>query len=146
MDGGAFLLIVLTVLAALLLLAIAGLAFRWVRGQAGERCVVPCGIRSEPGRWTPGLLRYDHQSLDLAQGRGRGTHTVATWRRVDLDLGRARVLPQDEAGALRIPGAATAVDVQVGEARFELALGIEHYTALRSWTEAVPPGWNANVA
>lgn len=30
--------------------------------------------------------------------------------------------------------------------RFELALGLEHYTALRSWLESVPPGWNANVA
>nr|MBA2695183.1 DUF2550 family protein [Actinomycetota bacterium] len=22
----------------------------------------------------------------------------------------------------------------------------EHYTALRSWLEAAPPGWNSNVA
>jgi hypothetical protein len=33
-----------------------------------------------------------------------------------------------------------------GDKRFELALQGPAYTALRSWQEASPPGYNVNVA
>lgn len=142
MDSGVILLIALAVLAAALVMVVGLVTFS---RYAGSHQDFPCAYRADQSAdWRRGQLSYDTGRLDHF-GRG-GPFRVPEhrWDRATLQFGIAR--PQDPAGFPWLTGPVLAVPCEYGQQRFELALGLEHYTALRSWVESVPPGWNANVA
>ena len=135
-------LVLLAAIGGLVILGLGLFAFR----TAGERGALsppmPAAYRSVPGGWRRGTLRFTDDRLAI---KGPGGLAAGPWLRGNLDLGVASVLEQDQAEALGRTGLIR-VPVSYGTARFELALGEQHYTALRSWVEAVPPGWNSQVA
>lgn len=142
MDAGALVLIALAVLGAVLIVAIGFLAFQRFSGGSSS---IPCAHRPEGIEdWSRGLLHYDTGRLDHYGRGGPFRGPLHQWQRAGLDLGVARALDPDEVPWLTTPVMAVPC-VYAGD-HFELALGQEHYTALRSWLESVPPGWNANVA
>lgn len=112
----------------------------------GDRAAVPpmsAAIRRESDdTWRRGTLRFHQDRLTL---KGPGGLVVGPWMRGNLDLGVATPVPADEARAL---GREHLIQVSAtyGTAHFDLALDEQHYTALRAWVEAVPPGWNSQVA
>lgn len=133
-------------------------AFR-VAGERGATCPpMPAAFRAGPAAgsaadgtadvtaadlpWRRGTLRFTDDRLAL---KGPGGLAAGPWVRGNLDLGVAGPLGAEDAAALG-RGGLIRVPVSYGTARFELALGEQHYTALRSWVEAVPPGWNSQVA
>lgn len=142
MEPGAVVLIVLAVLGAALVMV---LGFVLFNRYADTHQSLPCAFRAEESAgWRRGALSYDSGRLDHF-GRG-GPFRVPDhrWDRAALSFGIARSLEATEVPWLT--GPVLAVPCEYGTDRFELALGLEHYTALRSWVESVPPGWNANVA
>ncbi len=145
--GDGILLVAMTVLAGVVLLGGGLVAFnRFAGGVSGQACTLPCGYRGAAGdEWRRGVLRYDDERLDHLGPSGRSA-PEHQWPRTVLDLGQARALEAVDAARLGLPPGATAVACRHGEDSFELAMGTEHYTALRSWLEGAPPGWNANVA
>jgi len=149
-DGGVILLVALAVLAAVLLFGLGYVAFsRFVGPDSGRgRKRVPCCYRMSADQdWRRGTLRYDQDDrLDHYGPGGLSLRPEHRWLRSRLDLGIARPMPVEDCPALPRGTPPTGVSCRYGEDTFELALGHEHYTALRSWLESVPPGWNANVA
>ncbi len=147
-DGGGILLVAVTLLAALLLMGVGLLAFSRVAGSgAGRGRLIPCCYRRAADQdWCRGSLRYDQGRLDHFGPSGFSMRPDHQWLRSRLDLGIARTISSQDCPALPRGVAATAVTCRYGDDSFELALGRQHYTALRSWLESVPPGWNANVA
>jgi len=141
-DTGAILLIVLTVLAAVLVVGIGYLAFSRFSAAAHG---FPCAYRADASSpWDRGLLCYKSGRLDHFGRGGPFREPQHHWQRVALNFGIARTIEGDDLPWLSAPVLAVPCEY-VGD-RFELALGLEHYTALRAWVESVPPGWNANVA
>lgn len=142
MDSGAILLIALAVLAAALVMGVGLFAFS--RFSDSSQCF-PCAYRvHESAVWTHGLLNYDSGRLDHFGPGGLFREPLHHWQRAALNLGMAR--PEDPALVPWLTAPVIAVPCVYAGAEFELALGLEHYTALRSWLESVPPGWNVNVA
>ena len=140
---GSLVLVLMAVVGGLVILGLGLFTFH-LAGQRGSTCPsMPAAYRSDDAEaWRRGTLCFTEDRLAL---RGRGGLSVGPWMRGNLDLGVAGPLdPQDASDLggthlIRVP-------VRYGTARFELALGEQHYTALRSWVEAVPPGWNSQVA
>lgn len=145
--GDGILLVAMAVFAGVVLLAGGLFAFnRFAGGVSGTACTMPCGYRAGAGDvWRRGVLRYDEDHL-AHLGQGGRFVPEHQWPRTVLDLGQARALDAADAARLGLPPVAMAVACRYGEDSFELAMGTEHYTALRSWLEGAPPGWNANVA
>lgn len=145
MDLGGILLVVMAALGACLLMALGLLAFhRFGSSAAGT---VPCCYRAQGEQtWREGSLRYDGDRLDHFGPGGLSLRPEHQWLRTRLDLGSARVAGEGECTVLPEGYAAMTVSCRYGDEQFELSLGHEHYTALRSWLESVPPGYNANVA
>lgn len=142
MDTGAILLIALAVMAAALVMGLGLLLFS---RYAGQHQTFPCAFRAEDSAdWTRGHLSYDTGRLDHYGRGGPFRAPQHRWQRANLQLGIARTEEPDQIPWLSAP--ILAVPCHYGADRFELALGMEHYTALRAWLESVPPGWNANVA
>ncbi|KUG55688.1 hypothetical protein AVL62_05180 [Serinicoccus chungangensis] len=141
-GAGAIVLVLMALVGALVILGLGLLTFR-IAGERGSMCPpMPAAYRDAERPWRRGTLRFTEDRLSL---RGRGGPSVGPWMRGNLDLGVAG--PLETADAAALGGAALIrVPVSYGTARFELALGEQHYTALRSWVEAVPPGWNSHVA
>lgn len=132
-------LVILTALAALTVLGLGLITFR-LFGDQGLICPpMPAAYRgaSTGGAWRRGTLRFTDDRLTL---RGPGGHSVGPWLRGHLDLGMAGAVTGQEAQEL---GRADLIQVPVsyGSSSFDLALGEGHYTALRAWVEAAPPGW-----
>ncbi|WP_151524815.1 DUF2550 family protein [Serinicoccus kebangsaanensis] len=139
---GSLVLVLMAVVGGLVILGLGLFTFH-LAGQRGSTCPpMPAAYRDQDGAWRRGTLRFTEDRLSL---RGRGGLSVGPWLRGNLDLGVAGPLAAQDAAAL---GGARLIRVPVsyGTSRFELALGEQHYTALRSWVEAVPPGWNTQVA
>ncbi|QDO89667.1 DUF2550 family protein [Ornithinimicrobium ciconiae] len=142
MDAGVLVLIALAVLSAALVMGIGLLAFHHFAGSARS---FPCAYRSgEHEDWSRGLLHYDTGRLDHYGRGGPFRQPLHKWQRSALDLGIAR--EENPAAFPWLNAPVIAVPCEYADTRFELALGLEHYTGLRSWLESVPPGWNANVA
>ena len=142
MDTGGLILIGLALLAAVLLVGIGLVAFS--RFSGGSRSF-PCAFRADSEQaWRRGLLTYDTDRLDHFGRGGPFRDPLHQWQRSTLDFGIAR--PEDGAGLPWLSAPVLAVPCEYAGEQFELALGLQHYTALRSWLESVPPGWNANVA
>lgn len=145
MDSGGIILIVLTVLGAALLIGVGYVAFSRFAGGSDTYPPTPCAYRADASMpWRKGCLIYDAGRLDHHGPGGLSSAPEHTWRRVILDFGIATSVDPGETPWLA--GPVIGVPCEYADERFELALGLEHYTALRSWLESVPPGWNSNVA
>lgn len=140
--GGSLVLVIMAALGAVLILGLGWFAFRAVGDRGAGGAPMPAAYRGADGVWRRGTLRFTDDSLSI---KGHGGLSAGPWIRGNLDLGVASALEEQHARQLGRP-ALIRVPVSYGTARFELALGEQHYTALRSWVEAVPPGWNTQVA
>ena len=89
-----------------------------------------------------GLLRYSGGTLEWFTLVGPSPRPARVWERPRLELGPPRTPQTPIAG---LPEAVT-VACRYGADRFDLALAPAAYTALRSWLESSPPGFNVNVA
>lgn len=139
----ALLLVLMAAIGAVLIVVLGLVLFRAAGDRSAAMPPMPAAFRADAGAvWRRGTLRIDQDRLVL---KGPGGLAVGPWVRGNLVLGVAGPVVDVEARALggehliRVPGT-------YGTATFELALGEEHYTALRAWVEAVPPGWNSQVA
>lgn len=135
--------LLLAVLGGLLLLGLGLLVYRVVEQRNASTMSMPAAYRGEgQTQWRRGTLRFISGRLVL---RGPGGLAGGPWQRGNLDLGVSRPLDDESARALGREGQVQ-VPVTYHEQRFELCLDEDHYTALRAWIEAVPPGWNSQVA
>jgi len=104
-----------------------------------------CGYRaSGSDRWNLGLMRLADNALEWYSLGGASLRPKRRWQRQTLLLEVPRLLPPEESLAL-LPDAYAVVCADRLET-FELALQGPDYTAVRSWQEAAPPGYNVNVA
>ncbi len=130
-------LVMLAALGALVILGLGLLLFR-LFGDQGLICPpMPVAYRTSEGAWRRGTLRFTEDRLAL---RGPGGLSGGPWMRGNLDLGVASTVTGEEARQIGREGLIE-VPVIYGSSRFDLALDEQHYTALRAWVEAVPPGW-----
>lgn len=137
-------LVVLAALGALVILGVGLLAFR-LFGDHGTACPpMPAAYRGSAAGapWRRGTLRFDEDRLTI---KGPGGLAGGPWQRGNLDLGIAASAGEEDSAQIGRAGLIT-VPVTYGSSSFDLALDEEHYTALRAWVEAVPPGWNSSVA
>lgn len=147
-DASPVILVVLALAAALVLVILGWWAFsRYAAGPQNAAPPIPCGYREGPDRsWVLGLVHYDRTQLVHRTSQGRSWVERHRWDRVHLNLGYAERV-RDQGGAGQLPqDLRLVVGCCYADTEFELALTDQHYTALRSWVEAAPPGWNANVA
>lgn len=142
MDGS-LLLVLMAAVAGLVILGLGLYAFRLVGDRGIAVPPMPAAYRAAgSGDWRRGTLRFVDDRLAL---KGPGGLAAGPWIRGNLDLGVAGMLdPQVASGLGR--DRLIQVPVTYGTSQFELALDEQHYTALRAWVEAVPPGWNSQVA
>jgi hypothetical protein len=104
-----------------------------------------CGLRrSEGDRWRLGLIRFGDNALEWYALGGVSVRPKHRWLRQRLLLDAPEMLHGGESIPL-LPDASR-VPCSDGDHRFQLALQGPAYTALRSWQEASPPGYNVNVA
>jgi len=89
-----------------------------------------------------GLLRYCGSTLEWFTLVGPSPRPARTWERPRLELGPPRTPAGPIAG---LPEAVT-VACRHGTDQFDIALAPAAYTAMRSWLESSPPGFNVNVA
>ncbi len=132
------------VLAALAIIALLVVFIRR-RVIAGGTALTLCGLRSsESTRWRLGLLRLGTTRLEWFPLLGVTFRARHEWERHSLDLDAPIML----VGGDRIDLLPDAVGVHCyyGGREFDLGLQTPHYTALRSWLEAAPPGSHADVA
>ncbi|WP_131103744.1 DUF2550 family protein [Ornithinimicrobium sufpigmenti] len=135
--------VLLAVLGGLLLLGLLLLGYRIVEQRQAATMSMPAAYRAEgESQWRRGTLRFISGRLVL---RGPGGLSVGPWQRGNLDLGISTPLDEDAERALDRHDQIQVPVTYLGS-RFELALAEDHYTALRAWIEAVPPGWNSQVA
>jgi hypothetical protein len=137
------LLVTLAAVGALVILGLGLVMFR-LFGDQGLICPpMPVAYRGSQGAWRRGTLRFTEDRLAL---RGPGGLSGGPWMRGNLDLGVASTVTGEAAQQIGREGLIE-VPVSYGTSSFDLALGEQHYTALRAWVEAVPPGWmSSNVA
>lgn len=135
--------VLLAVLGGLLMLGLCLVAYRLVEQRNASTMSMPAAYRAEgQTQWRRCTLRFISGRLVL---RGPGGLSAGPWQRGNLDLGVSTPLDAEAEAALGREGQ-TQVPVTYHDSRFELALAEDHYTALRAWIEAVPPGWNSQVA
>lgn len=104
-----------------------------------------CGLRGAGApRWRVGLLRFGDNALEWYALGGVSLRPRHRWQRQALLLEVPVPLSPDEQLSL-LPDASR-VPCLAGGTPFDLALQRTAYTALRSWQEAAPPGYNVNVA
>lgn len=132
----------------LLVLVLVVLAITWFRRRyiAKGLQLTLCGTRpASDERWRMGLIRFGDNALEWYALGGVSLRPKHRWERQALRLEAPVML----IGADAIPVLPDAYKVEAsvaGGAPFELALQGPAYTALRSWQEAAPPGYNVNVA
>ena len=131
----------------LLVIALVVLATTWFRRRyiaKGLRLTL-CGTRPTSGdRWRIGLIRFGDNALEWYSLGGVSLRPKHRWPRQALRLEAPVLLVGRD--ALPVLPDAYRVAASVGSTTFELALQGSAYTALRSWQEAAPPGYNVNVA
>jgi hypothetical protein len=135
------------VVGTLLVVAVLVLATTYLRRRyiAKGLPLTLCGLRlpSAP-RWRLGLIRFGDNALEWYALGGVSLRPKHRWQRQSLLLDAPRALAVEEAIPL-LPDASRVPCTHHGRA-FDLALQGPDYTALRSWQEAAPPGYNVNVA
>ena len=130
---------------ALILLALFALAYIFVRRRllASGAPLMLCALKAHGrSQYRLGLLRFSGTTLDWFTLIGPPPRSAWRWDRTRLELGSPG-LP--EAAIAGLPEAVT-VDCHYGSDTFSLALAPSAYTAMRSWLESSPPGFNVNVA
>lgn len=129
-----------------IVLVILGAVFARRRLIARGNPLTVCALR-EPGdrRWRFGLARYGATGLEWFTLGGLSLRPARHWERTVLDIGAARPLAPGERPEILIPDALR-VECSYRQQTFEIAMATAPYTALRSWIEASPPGYNVNVA
>ncbi|MEW1954018.1 DUF2550 domain-containing protein [Terrabacter sp. NPDC080008] len=135
------------VIGTLLVVAVVVLATTYLRRRyiAKGLPLTLCGLRrSDTDRWRLGLIRFGDNALEWYTLGGVSLRPRGRWLRQRLLLEAPELLQGADALPL-LPGASR-VPCSDGDQRFELALQGPAYTALRSWQEASPPGYNVNVA
>ena len=135
------------VVGTLLLLVVFVLATTFLRRRYIARGLplTLCGLREAPGRrWRLGHIRFSDNALEWYSLGGVSLRPRHRWERQSLMLNVPQRLAADDTIAV-LPDA-TGVSASDGKNDFELALQGPAYTALRSWQEASPPGYNVNVA
>lgn len=135
-------LVVLAVLGALVILGLGMFTLRYVADLSLVCPPISTAYRVPGQDWRAATLRFHQDRLAL---KGPGGLIAGPWLRGNLDLGIASAVVGQDAAAIGRDGLIQ-VPVTYGTATFDLAMGEEHYTALRAWVEAVPPGWNASIA
>lgn len=104
-----------------------------------------CALRTEAGkRWRLGLIRFGDNALEWYTLGGVSLRARHRWPRQTLFVETPEPLAAGESIPV-IPGAQR-VPCSSRREHFELGLPHDDYTALRSWQEAAPPGFNVNVA
>jgi hypothetical protein len=135
------------VIGTLLVIALVVLAATYLRRRyiAGGQPLTLCGHRtSGSDHWHLGLMRLGDNALEWYALGGVSLRPKHRWQRQTLLLDAPRRLLDDE--ALTLLPDAYAVECVDRLESFELALQGPDYTAVRSWQEAAPPGYNVNVA
>jgi hypothetical protein len=128
----------------LVLLAVSILAFIFIRRRmlAAGRPLMVAAVRHTGHGYRLGLLRFGGTRLQWFTLVGPSMRPQREWERVRLEL-EAPGSPHEV-----VAGMPDAVEVtcHYGPDTFQLALAPTHYTAVRSWLESAPPGFNVNVA
>ncbi|MDN5768755.1 MAG: DUF2550 domain-containing protein [Humibacillus sp.] len=135
------------VVGTLLLLVVFVLATTFLRRRVIARGLplTLCGLReSGRRRWRLGHIRFGDNALEWYSLGGVSLRPRHRWDRQSLMLNVPQKLAADDRIAV-LPDA-SGVSASAGNDTFELALQGPAYTALRSWQEAAPPGYNVNVA
>ncbi|QGN57907.1 DUF2550 family protein [Nostocoides sp. HKS02] len=130
---------------ALILCALFALTFIFVRRRllASGAPLMLCALQPHGrSQYRMGLLRFAGSSLEWFSLVGPSLRPSRTWERARLDLAAPVATDEQIAG---VPDAVT-VDCRYGADAFALALAPSAYTAMRSWLESSPPGFNVNVA
>ena len=130
---------------ALILCALFALAFIFVRRRllASGAPLMLCALQPHGrSQYRMGLLRFAGSSLEWFSLVGPSLRPSRTWERARLDLAAPLASDEQIAG---LPDAVT-VECHYGTDAFALALAPSAYTAMRSWLESSPPGFNVNVA
>ena len=131
------------ILVLLISLAIAALAYIWLRrrwisdGQPLMLCALRAGSQES---WRLGLARIGDERLDWFSIVGPSPRPEQSWARHDLDLGAPRPLAEP---IPELPNA-VAVTGRSPSHQLELALVPAAYTAVRAWLESAPPGHGVN--
>lgn len=113
-------------------------------GAASRR--VPCGFRAGHRGWSVGTLSYEADRL-VYRARSSGMRQRERhWQRSGLGVGIGHMLDGAQVTDRWHDREVVVVACTYADESFELAISEGRYTALRSWVEAVPPGWNVNVA
>ena len=128
----------------LVLLAVAVLAFIYIRRRmlAAGRPLMVAAVRHTGHGYRLGLLRFGGSRLQWFTLVGPSLRPSRSWQRARLDLDAPQASAEPVAG---LPEAVT-VQCHDGSDSFALALAPSAYTAMRSWLESSPPGFNVNVA
>ncbi|WP_256792614.1 DUF2550 domain-containing protein [Terrabacter sp. Ter38] len=135
------------VIGMLLVVAVVVLATTYLRRRyiAKGLPLTLCGMRrTESDRWRLGLIRFGDNALEWYALGGVSVRPKHRWLRQRLLLDAPEPLSASDSIPL-LPDASR-VPCSDGGSDFELALQGPAYTALRSWQEAAPPGYNVNVA
>lgn len=135
------------VIGTLLVVVLAVLGATWFRRRyiAKGLQLTLCGTRpTSDDRWKVGLIRFGDNALEWYALGGVSLRPKHRWPRQALRLDAPVMLIG--ADAIPVLPDAYKVHVSVGPRSFEFALQGSAYTALRSWQEAAPPGYNVNVA
>jgi len=132
--------------ALLLVAAMLGSIFTRRRLIARGKPLTVCALREpDDKRWRFGLARYGTTGLEWFTLLGLSLRPARHWDRGLLNIGAGQPLEPGERPEILIPEAIR-VDCRYREDRFEIALALAPYTALRSWLEASPPGRSVYVA
>ena len=129
----------------LVLLAVSTLAFIFIRRRllASASPLMLCGQRAHgSSSYRLGLLRIAGPRLEWFSLVGPSMRPRRTWDRVALDL-EAPSAPHEVMAGLP---EGVEVTCHYGTDTFQLAVSPAAYTAVRSWLESAPPGFNVNVA
>ena len=129
----------------LIVAALLTLTFIFVRRRvvASGATLILCALQPHGrSQYRLGLLRFAGDSLEWFSLIGPSLRPGRTWERARLELDAPRAAQEPIAG---LPDAVT-VRCHYGSDEFAVALAPSAYTAMRSWLESSPPGFNVNVA
>ncbi len=130
---------------ALILLALGALTYIFIRRRllSSGAPLMLCALQPHGrSQYRLGLLRFSGSTLEWFTLVGPSPRAARTWERPTLELGPPETSHEVIAG---LPEAVT-VACHYGSDEFSLALAPSAYTAMRSWLESSPPGFNVNVA
>jgi hypothetical protein len=133
------------VVGALILFALLTLTYIFIRRRllSSGAPLMLCGLQPHGrSKHRLGLLRFTGSTLEWFTLIGPSPRSARTWERPRLELGSPQSSQEVIAG---LPEAVT-VECRYGAESFSLALAPAAYTAVRSWLESSPPGFNVNVA